>query len=60
MDFMDKNKLNIKKLQTERSAGYIPTKEALKDVAPFEWPDAVLSRNKNAVVTNFDGDDKED
>lgn len=51
-------KLNIKKLQTERSAGYISTKEALKDVTPFEWPDDVLSGKKKAVVTSFEGGDK--
>ena len=49
-------KLDIKKLQTERSAGFISTEEALKDVTPFLWDDDIDGDEKNECEMDWGPD----
>jgi hypothetical protein len=47
---LDMSKLN------NRISKIVPMEEALKDVAPIEWSDDVLSGKKKVVVTNAEKD----
>lgn len=49
-------KLDIKKLQTERSAGFISTEEAFKDVTPFLWDDDIDGDEKTECEMDWGPD----
>lgn len=46
-------KLDLDKVR-KRTVKTISTEEALKDIAPMEWPEEVLSGEKKVVVSNMD------
>jgi hypothetical protein len=50
-------RLDINKINS-RITKIVPMEEALKDVAPIEWSDEVLSGEKKVIVTNAEKDYK--
>lgn len=46
------SKINIKKLRENNGSKIISSKEALKDVEPFEWNEEVLTGERRVIIEN--------
>jgi hypothetical protein len=51
MESKELRQLNIEKIK-EKPSKFVPSREALKDVVPIDWPPEVLRGQKKVMLTS--------